>query len=71
MQTLTLSSQGRHGQLWDSRTPIRLRAFRFMSERSTQRERPSVVAELLLFALISFTAIWPMITLAHALALHR
>jgi hypothetical protein len=50
---------------------MRLRAFRFLSERYAQRERPSVVAEFLLFALIAVTASWPMLTLAHALGLHR
>jgi hypothetical protein len=48
---------------------MRLRAFRFVSERFTRRERTGVAAEFLLFALIAFTAIWPMVTLAHALAL--
>lgn len=50
---------------------MRLRAFRFLSERYTQRERPSVAAEFSLFALIVLTATWPMFTLAHALGLHR
>ena len=71
MQTLTLSSFAKDGQLPDSRTSMRLRAFRFLSERYTQRERPSVAAEFLLFALITLTAAWPMFTLAHALGLHR
>ena len=71
MQTLTLSSNGRDGQLRDSKTSMRLRAFRFLSERYTQRERPSVAAEFLLFALIVLTATWPMFTLAHALGLSR
>ncbi|HEY3602673.1 MAG TPA: hypothetical protein VGK72_12015 [Chthoniobacterales bacterium] len=71
MQTVTLSSNGRHGQLRDSRTSMRLRAFRFLSERYAQRERPSVAAEFLLFALIVLTATWPMFTLAHALGLSR
>lgn len=71
MQTLTLSSHGRHGQLPDPRTPMRLRAFRFVSKRFAQRERPSVVAEFLLFALIALTATWPMFTLAHAFGLGR
>ena len=35
---------------------MRLRAFRFLSERYAQRERPSVVAEFTLFALIVLTA---------------
>ena len=71
MQTLTLRSSTRHSQLLDSNTSLRLRAFRFLSERYAQRERPSVVAEFLLFALIAVTASWPMFTLAHALGLHR
>jgi hypothetical protein len=71
MQTLTLSSNRRHGQLLDSKTSMRLRAFRFLSERYTQRDRPSVAAEFILFALIVLTATWPMFTLAHALGLSR
>jgi hypothetical protein len=71
MQTLTLSSISKDGQLLDSKTSLRLRAFRFLSERYTQRERPSVAAEFILFAVIVLTATWPMITLVHALGLHR
>ena len=72
MQTLSLSSTGRNGQLLlDSKTSIRLRAFRFLSDRFTQRERPSVVAEFVLFAVIVVTALWPMVTLAHAFRLVR
>ena len=71
MQTLTLSSKGGNGQLLDGTTSMRLRAFRFLSERYMQRERPSVAAELILFALIVITAIWPMVSLAHALSLTR
>ena len=71
MQTLNLSSIGRDGQLLDSNISARLRAFRFLSERYAQRERPSVVAEFVLFAVIVLTATWPMFTLAHALGLSR
>ena len=71
MQTLTLSSNGRDGQLLDTKTSMRLRAFRFLSERYAQHERPSVAAEFFLFALIVLTASWPMFTLAHALGLSR
>ena len=71
MQTLTLSSNGRDGQLPDSKTSVRLRAFRFLSERYAQRERPSVAVEFILFAVIVLTATWPMFTLAHALGLIR
>jgi hypothetical protein len=71
MQTLTLSTDPTNGRLLDSKTSLRLRAFRFLSERFEQRERPSVAAEFLLFAVIVLTATWPLITLAHVLALHH
>jgi hypothetical protein len=67
MQTLSLSSNGRNGQLLDSKTSMRLRAFRFLSERFAQRERPSVAAEFILFALIVITSTWSIISLAHAM----
>ena len=68
MQTLTLSSNGKNGRLLDSKTSLRLRAFRLLSERYAQRERPSVAAEFILFAVIVLTAAWPLVTLAHTLA---
>lgn len=72
MQTISLSSTGKNGQLLrDSNTSIRLRAFRFVSDRYMQRERPGVVAEFILFAVIVVTAIWPMVTLAHVMGLRR
>jgi hypothetical protein len=71
MQTLTLSSTGRNGQLLDTNTSMRLRAFRFLSERYMQRERPSVAAEFIFFAVIVITATWPMFSLAHAMSLSR
>jgi hypothetical protein len=71
MQTLTLSSNGRNGQLRDSKTSMRLHLSRFLSERYAQREQPGVAAEFVLLALIILTAIWPMFTLAHALGLSR
>jgi hypothetical protein len=72
MQTLSLSSPGTNGQLLlDSKISMRLRAFRFVSDRYVQRERPGVVAEFILFAVIFLTAAWPMFTLVHALRLIR
>ena len=50
---------------------MRLRAFRFVSERYAQRERPSVAAEFILFLLIALTAARPIFTLAHVLSLPR
>lgn len=71
MHTLTFSGQSSSGQLLDAKTSQRLRAFRFVSERYTQRERPSVAAEFGLLVVIIVTATWPMFTLAHALGLGR
>ena len=73
MQTLTFSSPVRHipGQLRTSERSLRLRAFRFVSERFAQRERPSMAAEYFLFALITLTAAWPFYNLVQALGLHH
>jgi hypothetical protein len=71
MQQLTLSSNGKYGQLLDTRTSRRLRAFRFLSERFAQRERSGVAAEFVLFALIVLTSTWPLLSLAQAFSLSR
>lgn len=67
MQTLVASSKGNNGQLPYSKTSMRLRAFRFLSERFVQRERPSVAAEFLLFAVIVVTSTWSILSLAEAM----
>ena len=67
MQTSLTSSQGPNGQLPYSKTSMRLRAFRFMSERFAQRERPNVAAEFILFALIVLTSTWSLFSLAQAM----
>ncbi len=73
MPILTFSSHVRHipGQLPNSGTPIRLRAFRFVSARFAQRDRTGVFAEFFLFGLIAVTATWAMIPLVQALGLHH
>jgi hypothetical protein len=48
---------------------LRLRAFRFLSERYYHRERPNYFAELFLFAVIVVTLVWPMVSLANAMTL--
>jgi len=50
---------------------MRLRAFRFLSERYVQRERPTYFAELFLFVLIVIAATWPMFSLANAMTVIR
>ena len=70
MQTTSLSSNGKNGQLLDSKTSMRLRAFRFLSERFAQRERPNVAAEFFLFGLIVITSTWSIISLANAMRMH-
>ena len=67
MQTLLTSSKGRNGQLPYSKTSMRLRAFRFVSERFAQRERPNVAAEFILFGLIVLTSTWSLFSLAQAM----
>jgi hypothetical protein len=71
MQTLTLGSRDRNVQLLETKRSLRLRAFRFLSERYTQRERPSVVIEFILFAVIVVISTWPLVTLAHTIRLIR
>ncbi len=71
MQTLTLSSSPKNDQLLDSKTSLRLRAFRLLSDRYAQRERPSVAVEFILFAVIVLISTWPMLTLAHVMGLSR
>lgn len=71
MQTLTLSSNATNGRLLGSNHSLRLRAFRSLSERYAQRERPSVVAEFSLFGAIVGIATWAIVTLGHAMTLIR
>jgi hypothetical protein len=70
MQTLILKTH-RNGQLLDPTISMRLRAFRFVSERYMRRERPSFFAEFFLFVLIVITATWPMFSLVQALSLRK
>jgi len=67
MQIQSTSSNGRNDQLPYSKTSMRLRAFRFLSERFAQRERPSAAAEFILFAVIVLTSTWSILSLAHAM----
>ena len=67
MQTLQTSSKGLNGQLPYSKTSMRLRAFRFVSERFAQRDRTNVAAEFVLFAVIVLTSTWSIVAMAEAM----
>jgi hypothetical protein len=71
MQIVSLTKPGKKFQRLDSKTSLRLRSFRLLSEKYTHRERPSVAAEFILFAVIVLTAAWPVVTMAHAFNLIR
>ena len=52
-------------------TSIRIRASRFLTDRYAYRERPNYLAELAVFGIIVITAIWPILSLANAMATLR
>jgi hypothetical protein len=47
---------------------MRVRASRFLNDRYAYRAQPSYVSELVVFAIIVVTAIWPVFLLANAMA---
>jgi hypothetical protein len=49
---------------------MRVRASRFLSDRYAYRAQPNYVSELIAFAIIVVTAIWPVFVLANAIAAH-
>jgi len=57
-----------HCMNMENTNSIRVRASRFFSDRYAYRARPSYLSELVAFGLIVFTAIWPIILLANAMA---
>lgn len=73
MQIVSLTSKRNTFRPLGSKTslPLRLRALRLVTEKYTQRERPSVAAEFVLFAVIALTSAWPIIIMAHAMTLIR
>jgi len=71
MQTTTLSSNPTNDRLLDANISLRTRVSRFLSERYAQRERPSMVGEFVLLAVIVLVTTWPMVTLAHAMGMGR
>jgi hypothetical protein len=52
-------------------TSSRIRASRFLSDRYAYRERPTYLAELVVFGIIVVTATWPIFLLANAMATLR
>jgi len=51
----------------ESTNSIRIRASRFLTDRYAYRAKPNYVSELVTFAIIVVTAIWPIVLLANAL----
>jgi hypothetical protein len=47
---------------------IRVRASRFFSDRYAYRAQPNYLSELVAFGIVVFIAIWPLISLANAMA---
>ena len=47
---------------------MRVRASRFLSDRYAYRAQASYISELVAFAIIVVTAIWPVLLLANAMA---
>ena len=45
-----------------------VRASRFFSDRYAYRAQPGYLSELLAFGMIVFIAVWPIILVAHAMA---
>ena len=52
-------------------TPMRIRTSRFLSDRYAYRERPNYLSELVVFGIIVVTVIWPIFSLANAMATLR
>jgi hypothetical protein len=48
---------------------IRVRVSRFFSDRYAYRAQPGYLSEVLAFGMIVFSAVWPIILVAHAMAL--
>jgi hypothetical protein len=47
---------------------MRVRASRFLNDRYAYRAQPNYVSELVVFAIVVVTAIWPVFLLANAMA---
>ena len=52
----------------ETKDSIRVRASRFFSDRYAYRAQPNYLSELVAFGIIVFTAVWPIILLANAMA---
>ncbi len=52
----------------ESTNSIRIRASRFLTDRYAYRAKLNYVSEIVAFAIIVVTAIWPIFLLANALA---
>jgi len=52
----------------ESTNPLLVRVSRFFSDRYAYRTQPGYLSELVAFGMIVFIAVWPIILVAHAMA---
>jgi hypothetical protein len=52
----------------ETTNPTFVRVFRFFSDRYAYRTQPGYLSELVGFGMIVFIAVWPIILVAHAMA---
>jgi len=57
-----------HQIAMNTTNPIRIRLSRFVTDRYAYRSQPGYSFELVAFGIIVFTAIWPVILVANAMA---
>ena len=53
----------------ETTNPLLVRVSRFFSDRYAYRTQPGYLSELVAFGMIVFIAVWPIILVAHAMAL--
>jgi|SRR6476659_880213 hypothetical protein len=52
----------------ETTNPLPVRVSRFFSDRYAYRTQPGYISELVAFGMIVFIAVWPIILVAHAMA---
>lgn len=68
---MQINLKNRPEERMKSTLPLRARIARFLSDRYAQRERPDYLPELLVLGIIVLAAMWPILSLAAAMAIVR